>query len=120
MRGHGFSPVVGSNGESGKLTTVPERSVVLLPPYVRRPYEVFVNGVAQTEGADFQVIGSSLVFDRSFAQAPRLAWWRWIFILTIGLVVGGYDAHDTVDVTYTLDGRRAVASLKPQPQNAAR
>lgn len=92
---------------------MPDRTVVSLPPYVHRPYEVFVNGVLQSEGTDFQVVGSSLMFERSFVPAPRLAFWRWIFILTIGLVVGGYEPHDTIDVVYSLDGRRSVASLKP-------
>ena len=98
---------------------MPARTVVSLPPYVQRPYEVFVNGVLQSEGTDFQVVGSSLMFERSFAPAPRLAFWRWIFILTIGLVVGGYEPHDTIDVVYSRDGRRSVASLKP-PAEAGR
>lgn len=105
---------------AGKVSGVPDRTVVSLPTYVQRPYEVYVNGVAQAEGSDFQVIGSRLVFERSFAQAPRLALWRWIFILTIGLVVGGYDAHDTIDVVYTRAGRRTVASLRPEGAGARR
>jgi len=99
---------------------VDNRTVVDLPPYVQRPYEVFVNGVAQAEGTDFEVFGSSLVFDRSFARAPRLGFWRWVFILSFGLVVGGYYPHDEIDVLYTLNGRRSVASLTPPSSDERR
>ena len=96
---------------AGIVYKVEYRTRVDLPPYVQRPYEVFVNGVAQTEGTDFEPIGSSLFFDRSFARAPPLRWWRWALI-GFGLV-GTYRPHDTIDVVYTLNGRRSVASLTP-------
>ena len=89
------------------------RPIVDLPPYVQRPYEVYLNGVAQTEGSDFEVFGSRLVFGRPLTRAPRLGLWRWICVLCFGIVVGGYDPHDTIDVVYTLNGRRSVASLTP-------
>src|SRR5580698_5129542 len=89
------------------------RTILDLPRYVQRPYEVYVNGVAQTEGADFEVSGSTLVFERALARAPRLGFWRWVFVLCFGIVVGGYDPHDTIDVVFTLNGRRTVASLTP-------
>ena len=95
------------------MLRVESRTIVDLPGYVQRPYEVYVNGVPQTEGADFEVFGSRLVFERSFARAPRLGFWRWVFVLSFGIVVGGYDPHDTIDVVYTLNGRRTVASLTP-------
>ena len=41
-----------------------ERSVVDLPPDVGLPFEVFLNGVPQHEGADFKVEGHTLVFER--------------------------------------------------------
>lgn len=94
------------------------RTIVELPRQVQRPYEVFLNGVAQREGADYEVFGSSLVFERSFAPAPRLGLWRWVFILSFGIVVGGYQPHDTLDVVYTLNGRRTVASLRPAGSEA--
>jgi hypothetical protein len=89
------------------------RTILDLPRHVQRPYDVYVNGVAQTEGADFEVFGSALVFERPLARAPRLGFWRWVFVLCFGIVVGGYDPHDTIDVVYTLNGRRTVASLTP-------
>ena len=87
------------------------RTRVDLPAYVQQPYEVFVNGVAQIEGTDFERIGSSLLFDRSFAREPPLSWWRWA-LMTLG-IAGAYHPHDTIDVVFTLRGRRGVASLTP-------
>ena len=40
------------------------RTRVRLPPDVARPFEVYVNGVPQTEGIDFTIEGRTLVFDR--------------------------------------------------------
>jgi len=73
---------------------------------------VFVNGIEQTEGADFQVIGSSVVFNRTFAPIHRLAWWRWA-LLILGVWGASYRRDDTIDIVYTYDGRRLVASLEP-------
>jgi len=84
---------------------------VELPPGVQRPYEVFVNGVPQTEGTDFEAIGSSLVFQRAFARERKLGPVRWA-LLFFG-VWSSYRHHDTIDVVYTIDRRRLVASLTP-------
>ena len=65
----------------------------------------------QAEGTDFEVIGSSLLFDRPFAAERKLGIWRWT-LLFFGFW-SSYRHHDTIDVVYTLDGRRAVASLAP-------
>jgi hypothetical protein len=90
---------------------VENRTRVELPSYVTKPYEVFLNGVPQVEGADFEVIGTSLLFNRPLAREGRLGLWRWALIF-FG-VAGTYRKNDTIDVVYTLDGRRTVASLAP-------
>jgi hypothetical protein len=84
---------------------------VELPAGVQRPYDVFVNGVLQAEGTDYEAIGSTLVFERAFARERKLGPVRWA-LLFLG-VWSSYRHHDTIDVVYTLDGRRAVASLTP-------
>lgn len=83
-----------------------------LPAYVQHPYEVFVNGVSQTEGTDFERFGSTLLFDRSFVREPRMPWWRWA-LMSLG-IAGAYHPHDTIDVVFTVRGRRSVASLTPR------
>jgi hypothetical protein len=69
---------------------------------------VFVNGVPQQEGKDFEVDGNTLVFERSLAKEGRLGFWRWLSMF-LG-VAGTYRQNDSVDVVYERGGRRVVAS----------
>ena len=78
------------------------------------PFEVFVNGVQQREGEDYEQVGSTLVFERPLVREGKLGFWRWLSML-LG-VAGTYRTNDSVDVTYTLDGRRLVSSLTPVAQ----
>jgi hypothetical protein len=91
-----------------------ERSRVQLPPGVGDRYEVYVNGVRQTPGQDFDRLGDELVFRRQLAQEGRLGPIRWLSML-LG-VAGTYRKHETVDVVYEVGGRRQVATgLQPKP-----
>jgi hypothetical protein len=74
-------------------------------------YEVYVNGVPQKLGDDFDRIGDQLVFRRSLAQEGRLGPIRWLSMF-LG-IAGTYRKHENVDVVYEVGGRRTVASLKP-------
>ena len=82
-----------------------------LPQAVVRPFEVYVNGVPQEEGADFSVEGRTLVFERELKTEGRLGFWRWTSIL-VG-IAGTYRQNDSVDVVYQRGGRRAVATKLP-------
>lgn len=88
-----------------------ESSRVQLPPAVVDPYEVYVNGVRQQPGRDFDRLGDELVFRRRLAQEGRLGPLRWLSML-LG-VAGTYRKHENVDVIYERDGRRTVANLTP-------
>jgi hypothetical protein len=88
-----------------------EQSRVHLPPAVGDSYEVYVNGVRQQPGQDFDRIGNELVFRRTLAQEGRLGPIRWLSML-LG-VAGTYRKHETVDVIYEQAGRRTVATLSP-------
>ena len=85
------------------------RSHVDLPEAVTTPFEVFVNGVPQHAGVDFDLVGRALVFRRELAREGRLGFWRWLSMF-LG-VAGTYRRHDTVDIVYTAGGRRTVVSL---------
>jgi len=78
---------------------------------VKPPYEVFVNGIPQTEGVDFDVIGNSLIFRRTLAREGKLGFWRWLSMF-LG-VAGTYRKNDSVSVVYTLDDRKSVVMLAP-------
>ncbi len=82
------------------------RSIVTLPPEVRSPYQVFLNGVPQREGADYQVKGRTLMFDRELRK-DRISKKRW----ALGAWgVGTYKQDDSVDVRYeAADGTPRVA-----------
>jgi hypothetical protein len=88
-----------------------DRAHVDLPPYVKGEFEVFVNGVPQVEGRDFEREGQTLVFDRPLAREGRLGTMRWLSML-LG-VAGTYRQNDSVDVVYESGGRRAVATGLP-------
>jgi hypothetical protein len=83
---------------------------------VTRPFEVYVNGVRQEEGADFRLEGRTLVFARSLEREGRLSTWKWLRML-LG-IAGSYGRNDSVDVIYAREGRRTVATglpLRPGP-----
>lgn len=85
---------------------VPSRSRVDLPSHVPDDFEVFVGGVRQERGLDYEVVGRSLVFPRPIAQEGRLGFWRWAS-MWLG-IAGTYRTHETVDVAYDAGGRRMV------------
>ncbi len=90
---------------------VAEGSSVLLPPGVEAPFEVYVNGVLQTPGEDYVVVGRELRFSRSLAQEGKLGLLRWLSI-ALG-IAGTYRRNDSVDVVYQVRGRRTVAAALP-------
>jgi len=79
---------------------------VKLPPGVRPPYEVYVNGVRQELGRDYRIQQGELVFERELVR-QRLGPWAW-FMGFWG--IGTYKRNDEVDIRYELDGRPMVAS----------
>jgi hypothetical protein len=87
------------------------RTRVQLPAQVTRPFEVFVNGVPQREGADYVVKDGSLVFERQLKQEGKLGTMRWASIV-LG-IAGTYKQNDSVDVLYELDGQNVVAAKLP-------
>ena len=90
-----------------------KRTQVDLPAQISRPFEVFVNGIPQVEGTDYELVGSSLVFFRSLAREGSLGFWRWARMV-LG-IAGTYRKNDAVDVVYTHNGRRNVLTLAPPP-----
>jgi hypothetical protein len=88
-----------------------EGNRVALPDAVASPLEVYVNGVRQERGRDYELRGRELVFTRSLAHEGRLGFIRWLSIF-LGFA-GTYRKHDSVDVVYEAGGRRLVASGLP-------
>jgi hypothetical protein len=93
------------------------RSQVELPSHVEGGFDVFVNGVPQARGADYEQVGRTLIFQSELAQEGKLGFWRWLSLF-FG-VAGTYRKNDTVDIVYTRNGRRTVESLQAVPVQAA-
>ena len=91
-----------------------EHTRVELPGHVPAVFEVYVNGVRQERGRDYDVEGRTLVFPRPLAQEGKLGFWRWTG-MWLG-VVGSYRKHETVDVAYEAGGMRQVETgLRLEP-----
>ena len=72
---------------------------------------MFVNGVPQERGRDYDLHGRELVFAKALAKEGRLGAIRWLSIF-LG-IAGTYRKNDSVDVVYESGGRRTVAANLP-------
>ena len=77
-----------------------------LPPGVREPYTVFLNGVRQEPGRDYTVRAGTLVFPAELAKEGRLGFWRWFWG---AWGIGTYRKNDQVDVAWEVEGHPRVA-----------
>ena len=89
----------------GETWTVP------LPEDAHAPFEVYVNGVLQEQGLDYEIHGRHLAFSKPLAKEGKLGVVRWLSIL-LG-IAGTYRKNDSVDVVYQVGGRRTVATGLP-------
>jgi hypothetical protein len=90
---------------------VDEAWIVPLPSQVQEPFEVFVNGVRQERGPDFELRGRELHFEKPLAKEGRLGTIRWLSIF-LG-IAGTYRKNDSVDVVYESGGQKRVAAALP-------
>jgi hypothetical protein len=80
---------------------------VPLPRAAEPPLRVFVNGVPQEEGRDYRLGDGELLFSRPL-EKERVGFWRWTAMFLA--LFGTYGRNDSVDVEYTVEGRKAVAT----------
>ena len=85
-----------------------ERWRVPLPRGAEPPFSVFVSGVPQKEGEDYDVEGRMLAFREPLVKEGRLGFWRWT--LMFFNIMGSYGRNDSVDVRYTVGGQPRVAT----------
>ena len=68
-----------------------------LPDTVRPPFHVYVNGVPQELGADYEIADGRLLFQRALKK-DKVSGWRW----ALGAFgVGTYRQDDSVDIRWT-------------------
>ena len=97
---------------SGSEQAIPKGSYaagrrVTLPRGASEPVVVYVNGVAQTDGQDYRVEGSEIVFTREIVK-EEIGMSRWL-AMYLG-IFGTYRKDETVDVQFTRDGKTELAS----------
>ena len=81
---------------------------VPLPHGAEPPYRVFVNGVPQELGRDYEVSGGELLFSRPLQKEGKLGFWRWTAMFLA--LFGTYRQNDSVDVQFRRGGRETVAT----------
>jgi hypothetical protein len=94
-----------------------EGATVRIPDDVGEPFAVFVNGVPQRAGADYERRGDVLVFTRPLAKEGKLGFWRWFWG---AWGIGTYRKDDKVDLTWEVDGAPRIAhGLDIEPAGGA-
>jgi hypothetical protein len=90
-------------------------TIVRLPDDAEPPFTVYLNGVLQSEGSDFDVEGGALRFLRPLTVGKPDGLWQKLVMSTAG--VGYYGQGDSVDVDYRrADGSTAVVTgLRVEP-----
>jgi hypothetical protein len=100
------------------MTDIPKGSVgagtrIRLPDGAEPPIEVYVNGVRQREGTDFEVQRGHVVFPRQIVK-EQVSGGRWLAMF-LGLF-GSYGKNEVVDVEYRAGGEtKLVADAKILP-----
>ena len=87
-----------------------------LPAGAEAPIAVFVNGIEQSEGADYSVEGGEIVFTRPIVK-EKVGTGRWL-AMYLGLW-GTYRKNETVDVQFNRDGKVQLVSdlaIVPYPE----
>ena len=83
------------------------KSAVQIPRGAEPPFDVYVNGVQQQPGQDYEIQGSRLVFNKHLQKEGKLGFWRWLSMALS--IAGSYGKNDSVDVHYNMHGKRQVA-----------
>jgi hypothetical protein len=83
---------------------------VKLPAGAEAPYAVFINGVDQREGTDYEVGDSEIVFSRQIIK-EKVGTGRWL-AMYLGLF-GTYRKDETIDLQFHRGGKVELISDLP-------
>jgi hypothetical protein len=88
---------------------------VKLPRGAEPPFAVFVNGVEQRQGADYEVRGGEIVFTRQIVK-EKVGAGRWL-AMYLGLF-GTYRKDETIDLQFSRGGKvELVSDLPVEPDD---
>lgn len=83
---------------------------VRIPANARPPFTVFINGVEQAAGVDYDIDGELVVFTRQIIK-EKMTTGRWM-AMYLG-AWGTYRKNETVDVQFTRGGKTDLKSDLP-------
>jgi hypothetical protein len=83
---------------------------VKLPAGAQPPFVVYVNGVEQSEEADYDVRAGEIVFRREIVK-EKVGTGRWL-AMYLGLF-GTYRKNETIDLQFERNGRTELISDMP-------
>lgn len=89
---------------------------VKIPAGAEPPFTVFINGIEQSEGVDYQVEGGEIAFTRPIVK-EKMTTSRWL-AMYLGLF-GTYRKNETVDLQFSRDGKVELLSdlaVVPYPE----
>jgi hypothetical protein len=100
---------------SADTTEIPKGSYaagqrVRIPGGAQPPFAVFVNGVEQREGDDYEVRNGEVVFNRQIVK-EKVGTGRWL-AMYLGLF-GTYRKDETIDLQFARDGKTELISDLP-------
>ncbi len=81
-----------------------------IPAGAEPPFAVFVNGVEQTEGSDYEVRAGEIVFTRQIVK-EKVGTGRWL-AMYLGLF-GTYRKDETIDLQFSREGQTKLLSDLP-------
>jgi hypothetical protein len=81
-----------------------------LPDGAEAPYAVFVNGIEQREGADYELRAGEIVFNREIVK-EKVGTGRWL-AMYLGLF-GTYRKNETIDLQFRRAGKTELLSDLP-------
>ncbi len=87
---------------------------VKLPAGAEAPFVVFINGVEQSEGADYEVRGGEIVFTRPIVK-EKVGTGRWL-AMYLGLF-GTYRKDETIDLQFTRNDKTELRDNLPVEPN---
>ncbi|HEX3734891.1 MAG TPA: hypothetical protein VHU86_07010 [Solirubrobacterales bacterium] len=89
---------------------------VKLPAGAEAPFAVFVNGIEQSEGADYSIEAGEIVFSRPIVK-EKMGTGRWL-AMYLG-AFGTYRKNETIDLQFSRDGKVQLISdlaVVPYPE----
>ena len=106
---------------SDSSTEIPKGSYaagerVKIPAGAEPPFTVFINGIEQSAGADYEIEGDEIVFSRPIVK-EKMGTSRWL-AMYLGLW-GTYRKNETIDLQFSRNGKielRSDLAVVPYPE----